>query len=928
MRQLRVWAGFLSASLAFAQVPQDINLQAIKQSLMGSGGGDSGASSGVLPSAANGNPNGVNGPFQNPYQQMQDQKLDEEIKAMRAKDKGARRFASDLFDVRQPGSFTTDGGVAEDYVLGTGDQLYMNAVGSANFDFSMAVDGRGEVQVPKLGSARVGGLTLGQARREVQSLVDRNYKKTAVSLQVTQLREIRISILGEVYKPGSYLVPSLGSLVNVLSLAGGPTNAGSYRNVRVVRGGKVVYHLDLYPLRAEGLGNPNFALQSGDVIFIPVAQNVVMVEGAFNRVVKQILDLPDDLDASLDMGSHDQRREHLERQAKILQAQLGQITAGATQPAGEKEGGKEAAMALNPKAEGAAATVDLQVVAQLEARLESTRLQLAQLNDTKRGDHRLEADPLTNLPVARNEDLDEPDWLRRWELSGQAPRMSFEMLPGETLLDAVRYAGGLAPEAGDGTLSIRRRDPRGSVGAVNVLAVPEVMAKTPVKLGDVVSALPQRQNLEGMVRMDGWIRVPGVFARTQGLRVGDLLKKDSQLLPDTYRARGEIVRVHPDGTTQYLSFNVDKALAGDAADNVVLEDRDRVEFYKMDDFRLLRTVTVSGPILRPGIYDFHPGMRASDLIFRGGVPMRSANRFAAELARTRDGQPSQIIRLDLTKLLSTDSSSPTDLNDDAVNPKLEADDLISIFEQPDYHVHRVVHIQGQVQRPGDYVLDEAHATLSDLVKRAGGLTPDAMPKAGVFLRAMGTAANPFAQTEADKSSGIQNGDPTGNGINDILERLNETKRQHLSGALLKDPVFHALQLGTLSRLVVDFQAAVEGKDKSDVELQDGDQIIVPRRTDAAYVVGETASPFASYKVSAGVTVQDLLRQAGGTTRNADTWNIRLLKADGRIIDRWVSGKQVEAGDAVLVPQKVGIATTWQDNLASLTPLALILNAVK
>ena len=68
--------------------------------------------------------------------------------------------------------------------------------------------------------------------------------------------------MGEVYRPGSYLVSSLSSLVNVLSLAGGPTAVGSYRDIRVMRGGRQVFSLDLYPLRAEGLGNPNMALIS------------------------------------------------------------------------------------------------------------------------------------------------------------------------------------------------------------------------------------------------------------------------------------------------------------------------------------------------------------------------------------------------------------------------------------------------------------------------------------------------------------------------------------------------------------------------------------------------------------------------------------------------------------------------------------------
>jgi len=96
---------------------------------------------------------------------------------------------------------------------------------------------------------------------------------------------------------------------------------------------------------------------------------------------------------------------------------------------------------------------------------------------------------------------------------------------------------------------------------------------------------------------------------------------------------------------------------------------------------------------------------------------------------------------------------------------------------------------------------------------------------------------------------------------------------------------------------------------------------------SAYVVGETASPFATYKVRNGMKVSDLLKLAGGPTRNADTWNIRLLKADGHIVDSWVNSKVVEPGDTLLVPQRFKRDTSWQENLVALTPVALVISSL-
>ena len=177
-------------------------------------------------------------------------------------------------------------------------------------------------------------------------------------------------------------------------------------------------------------------------------------------------------------------------------------------------------------------------------------------------------------------------------------------------------------------------------------------------------------------------------------------------------------------------------------------------------------------------------------------------------------------------------------------------------------------------------------------------------------------------------SGLEAQDPTAQGVNSILERLSETKRQPTTGLLQKNPLLHKLETGSLNRLVVNLPAVLAGDREVDVELQDGDEIIIPRKTDAAYVVGETASPFAVYKVKNGMTVKEILVLAGGTTRNADTWNICLLKADGRIQDSWVSWRKVEPGDTVLVPQRIRRDTTWQENLTALTPLAILINTLR
>lgn len=803
--RLCVLIGLMASLPAFGQSPSDLDLQNLKQ-YVGAPQGQplqqvldptpnkgSLATKGVEskePELSRGDSS------KEELQARENARIEAEIKGLKARDKGPRRFASDLFDTRQANpSATTEGGISEDYVLGTGDTLAVNVFGSATFDVPAQVDGRGEIVIPKVGSVKVAGLTLGKAKQAVQGLVGRQFSRTTVDLQVMKLREVRVFIMGEVYKSGSYLVPSLSSLVNVLSLAGGPTSSGSFRDIRVVRGGQTIHRLDLYPLRAEGRGNVNFSLQSGDVLFVPVVGTRVLMDGAFLRV------------------------------------------AAPTREVGEGGSG-----------------------------------------------------------------------------------IQLELRPEESAWEAVRFMGGLLPTAYGSLITLQRVDPNGVISVHNISNTEGALRGTKLFFNDVLRALGQTERTEGVVDVSGRVRVPGRFAHKAGMRVKEVLTGQDQVLPDTYLGRGELLRTYRDERRELFSFDVAKALEGDPAHNLVLEPRDQLSFFSLTAFRLPQTVSVIGPFTHPGTFGWTENMRAADLVFRAGIPQLSANRYYAELAHTKDGKTSQVVRLDLEKLLSTEERSPVTLKDDILNPKIEPYDILSLYEKPDYRTHRTVRITGMVARPGSYVLDQVKPTLTQLIQRAGGLLPEAMPKAGIFLRSLQGGA-----------------DPQSKAVGDILGRLNETKllveKESSAGqaqktVLFRPPILHGLADAKLNRMVVDFEGALKGGKDQDVEMLDGDDVIIPRQTDAAYVVGETASPFATYKIAPGTKVGDLVKMAGGTTRNADSWNIRLVKADGRIMDSWVKGKTVEPGDTVIVPQRIRRDTAWQDDLAALTPIALLLNAIR
>jgi protein involved in polysaccharide export with SLBB domain len=703
------------------------------------------------------------------------------------------------------------------------------------------------------------------------------------------------------------------------------------------------------------MGNLNFSFQNGDTVFVPLVRNQVRLEGGFTRVASTVPEKGLDPDLVGDTEEERQTRRLISQ----LQDQLGETPErrrrkldSSRQGADGESPGKldettpallEPAMAIDPRTlarggqgqEKFAPEYMPGAVAggkpgkpfspaertDLEDYLDSLKKHLRELKFNNRGDQRVGRDG-----ADRPEELaGQPTWLSQWLLKGKAPAMQFEMLPGETVKDALGFAGGFALNAFSGSLTLQRVAPDGAITAVDV-AAGEAMAQCVVQRGDVLTALPLRDYKDGAVTVGGWARVQGLFARKEGQGVGDLLKSLSLVLPDTYMERGELVRTLPDGTRRYQSFDLTKALAGDEASNLRLENRDDIELYRISDLRQSQTLTVLGPVSRSGTFEYLQGMRAADLLFRAGVPLKRADQYVAELAHVSEGKGVGVQRLDLNRLLSREGASPVELQDDRVNPRLLPFDQISIYAKPDYHLHRSVVLGGQVIRPGTYELENAKTSLRDVLARAGGLTAEAMPSGGIFLRSLG-GVDP-EKSRANIRAGIADSDPTSNGVNEILGRLNETKRNPVTGALIEIPLLHRLSSGALNRMVVDLPGILAGDPSAEVELQDGDEIIIPRKTEVAYVVGETASPFASFKVNSGMKVKDILNLAGGVTRNADVAHIRLLKADGRIVDNWVKGKTVEPGDAVLVPQRVRRDVSWQENLTALTPLAVMINALR
>src|SRR5208282_5952480 len=158
-------------------------------------------------------------------------------------------------------------------------QLYGNE--PATYMLTVARDGR--INFPKLGPIMVSGMSFDRARGTIEEHVQQQLIGSRVSVTLGDLRSIRVFVLGEAEKPGSYTVSGLSTMTNALFVSGGVKTIGSLRNIELKRNGHLVSVLDLYDLLLHGDTSGDRQLMPGDVIFIPPIGVTATVDGAVRR---------------------------------------------------------------------------------------------------------------------------------------------------------------------------------------------------------------------------------------------------------------------------------------------------------------------------------------------------------------------------------------------------------------------------------------------------------------------------------------------------------------------------------------------------------------------------------------------------------------------------------------------------------------------
>ena len=490
-----------------------------------------------------------------------------------------KQFGYDLFNnpvtTFAPGNEVP---VTPDYVIGPGDEIKIDIWGKVSGSWAVVVDKDGNLSIPELGSFGVTGLTF----RELKGVLKKKFSKyyTGFEMNVTMgsLKSIRIYIVGNAKMPGAYTVSSLSTLLSALFECGGPSKNGSMRNIQLKRGDKVITTLDLYDFLLKGDKSNDARLLPGDVIFIPAIGPVAGVEGNVKRPAIYELKNGTKISDLLKMANGITPEGYLQdvQLERVRDNEIKTLIDTNFKSIGQKtdlvvkDGDLLNVRAINNKLANAVALEGNVIRPGRYQWFKGMRISDL-ITDTEKD---LSAD--TDFDIAVIERRVPPDFHKEF--------YSFNL--GKALFDKKEVE--------------------------NKLLEPY----------DIVH-IYSKWNFQNkpVVLIAGAVNAPGKYEFTPNMKVSDLVSMAGGLKRYAFANQMELTRVNITNSgpvTERIHINIEKALQNDAENNIALKQDDYLFIRTVPDWRLYRTVTLSGEVRFPGTYSIKRGETLSSLIDRAG----------------------------------------------------------------------------------------------------------------------------------------------------------------------------------------------------------------------------------------------------------------------------------------------------------------------
>ena len=602
------------------------------------------------------------------------------------------------------------------YRLGPGDQLVIEVWGASQANITQKVTPDGYITIPDVGPIQVNGLTVQAASNKIRAKLSKIYSgmgttnvdlSTDVKVSLGQIRTIQVNIMGEVAQPGTYALSSFSTVFHALYKAGGISQLGSLRNIKVVRGGRTVATVDVYDYILHGRSHSDIRLQEGDVILASPYDALVLVKGKIKRPMYYEMKRTESIRTLIDYA-----------------------------------GG------FTNDAYTSAVTVE---------RNDEKERTICSVDDMNYGVFKVKDGDVVSVGAI----LDR--YNNRIEIKGAVYRPGFYELGKEisTVRDLITKADGLLEDAFTNRAVLHREnlDKTLEIISVNVKGVLDGTEPDITLQRNDVLFIPSKYDLEakGTVEISGEVYSPGIFPYAENTKLEDLIIMAGGLTESASKVRVDIARRlnDPNSTkkqkeiSKMFSFAVKDGFVVEGDPGFILEPYDQVFVRRSPGYTPKVNVSITGEVEFEGSYALNErNERLSDLIARAGGLTGFAYLKGARLERQLSEEEYLQAKELLTMVASNNQISG---NDSIIIPAVSrtytvAIDLEKIMSNPHSSLDPVlqdgdaviipqlmttVQVTGSVRKPNAVVYNP-DMKLKDYISEAGGYAERAR-KSGTFI---------------------------------------------------------------------------------------------------------------------------------------------------------------------------------------------------
>ena len=489
-------------------------------------------------------------------------------------------------------------------------------------------------------------------------------------------------------------------------------------------------------------------------------------------------------------------------------------------------------------------------------------------------------------------------------IKGKVKRpMYYEMKSSESIRTLIGFAGGFSNDAYRGAVTVDRNNTKErTVATVDDMNY----GVFKVKDGDVVSVGEILDRYDNRIEVKGAVYRPGYYELGKDIQtVKDLIEKADGLLEYAFTNRAVLHRENDDKTLEVISLNVKAIIDGTEAD-VTLHKNDVLFIPSKYDLEQKGTLEIRGEVYNPNVFPYAANTKLEDLIIMAGGLTESASTVRVDVTRRIIDRKGTKKQKEIAQTFSFGVKEGFVVEGEP-GFVLEPYDQVFVRRSPGYSEKVNVTVSGEVEFEGDYSLNVRNERLSDVIKKAGGLTDFAYIDGARLERQM--TPEEYKQAQELMAMVVSNNNISGN--DSIV--VPEVSTTYPVGIDLKE-------------IMANPHSAI------DPVLQDGDVIVIPQYMTTVSVSGSVRKPN-SVVYDPKMKLKDYISEAGGYAERARKSGTFILYPNGHIkeLGRNASAKDIMGGSKIIVPQKGrsqwNLGTTLSTVTTSVSMLAVIASLI-